>query len=481
MTSLAKVQLRQDTENLLASAPCSVELPAGTGKTHLLCAAVYLACQNQHRSLILTHTNAGVDAIRKRLLRFGVPRSSFRVETLTSWAFTLVRSYPIIAGVSVSEAPDWEKSDEYLLGAAKVARAQAIKSVLQNSFRYLFVDEYQDCTVKLHEFVLSLTESLPQTMIFGDPLQSIFGFTGDLTDWRRDVLPNFPAAQVHIEAHRWKEHNSALGKWTIDIRSELAPGRTFNLATINVPGVEWKKTSGYNSITHAVGARRPTSESTLILVDKPHDEGRIAQKFGGSFQVLEDVRGRVMLKHLDKLPEPNDFRIAAWLAQFAKDCATGLGGIDKAIIAKLDNDLPISHLKREGLSGVLKVLDELRKAPSYELLVQSARILERSPGMRLYRREAWRDTISAIDRCTDDTEFSPSQNLARVRDRLRHSGRTLSSKTVSRTLLVKGLEFDHVIIENLQNMADHHHLYVAITRARKTVTVLGSSPQVTLK
>lgn len=82
-----------DAQEVLSSAPCSVELPAGTGKTHLLCAAVALAANANERSLILTHTNAGVDAITRRLREFRVPGPLARVETIASWAFSLVRSY----------------------------------------------------------------------------------------------------------------------------------------------------------------------------------------------------------------------------------------------------------------------------------------------------------------------------------------------------------------------------------------------------
>ncbi|HCN38712.1 MAG TPA: hypothetical protein DIS77_00170 [Rothia sp.] len=51
----------------------------------------------------------------------------------------------------------------------------------------------------------------------------------------------------------------------------------------------------------------------------------------------------------------------------------------------------------------------------------------------------------------------------------------------ARTLLVKGLEYDHVIIANLANFTDPRNLYVALTRARKSVTILGRPSAVTLQ
>src|SRR5690606_8028687 len=55
-------QLRETAMRALEAAPCSIEIPAGTGKTQLLAAAATVAAEQQRRSLVLTHTNAGVEA-----------------------------------------------------------------------------------------------------------------------------------------------------------------------------------------------------------------------------------------------------------------------------------------------------------------------------------------------------------------------------------------------------------------------------------
>ena len=46
--------------------------------------------------------------------------------------------------------------------------------------------------------------------------------------------------------------------------------------------------------------------------------------------------------------------------------------------------------------------------------------------------------------------------------------------------LVKGLEYDHVIIANADLIGHHKHLYVAMTRPRKTLTILSASPVIKL-
>ncbi|RQM32194.1 hypothetical protein TN91_21870 [Rhodococcus ruber] len=74
-----------------------------------------------------------------------------------------------------------------------------------------------------------------------------------------------------------------------------------------------------------------------------------------------------------------------------------------------------------------------------------------------------------------------SIELVRVRERVRHGGRQSQLRVVSRTVLIKGLEYDHVIIANAADISDACNLYVALSRARKSVTIIGPSPQITIK
>ena len=59
-----------------------------------------------------------------------------------------------------------------------------------------------------------------------------------------------------------------------------------------------------------------------------------------------------------------------------------------------------------------------------------------------------------------------------TRDRTRESGRAVAPRTVSRTMLVKGLEYDHAVVLDAAQL-DAQELYVAATRGRRTLTVLS--------
>lgn len=470
---------------VVADAPCSLEMPAGTGKTELLAACVATTAEQGNRSLVLTHTNAGVDAIRKRLRRFGVPTKMARVETITSWAFTLARSYPGIAGINVPGVPDWNESRAYVDGATSVAATAAVHRVHAVSFGYLFVDEYQDCTIDQHELIVEISEAIPRTVVLGDRLQAIFGFDASrpVIKWDTHVTPVYMPKTVPLAPHRWRDHNVALGQWLLDIRPSLVDGGTFDFSSHRVIGLEWRQcdsNSAMRTISNAAFGLSNAEESVVLLDKWAEDVAKHASRLRGSYAVMEDVGGRFMAEQLDALPADNDGSLALWLARVAKSCFTGLAGLDRTVLGRLEKGRAISDLKRPGLSPVQAALDDLIVNPVYDQLRKSAGAIRTTPGLILYRQEAWEDTFRAVARSVEE-RTSPKEALAVVRDRLRWGGRGERRRVASRTLLVKGLEFDHVIIANVQNFSDPRQLYVALSRARKSVIVIGRSPQIRLR
>lgn len=470
---------------VVAEAPCSLEMPAGTGKTELLAASVATAVKQGDRSLVLTHTNAGVDAIRRRLKRFGVPSNMARVETISSWAFTLSRSFPGIAGIDVPEVPNWNSSQKYVEGAAKVAKTAAIRRVHAVSFSYFFVDEYQDCTVDQNGLIVEISKAVPRTVILGDRLQAIFGFDKKrpLMDWDTHVTPNFKSKVVPHTPQRWREHNIALGQWLLDIRPSLVDGGSFDFSTHSVAGLHWRQCDFKNAVqtVNKAAYRLSNGKESVVLLDRlPRQVANHASRLGGSYAVMEDVAGRFMDNHLTNLPDEKDVLLARWLAGVAKSCFVGLADLNSRLLERLEKGRTVSDLKRKDLVAVQAALDDLITNPTYDQLCMSASTIRTTPGLTLYRQEAWDDTFRAVRRVVEDG-MSPQEALAVVRDRLRHGGRGERKRIASRTLLVKGLEFDHVIIANVQNFTDPRQLYVALSRARKSVTVIGRTPQLQFK
>lgn len=484
-------ELRILATDLLAAAPASVEMPAGTGKTHLLAASVALAADKGHRALILTHTNAGVDAIRKRLRSFGVAANAARVDTIDGWAFSLTISYSELAGIAVGDAPEWSMSGEYIEGATKVAGSAAIRDMHGISFDYLFVDEYQDCTLTQHTFVRKVAEAIPQTVLFGDPLQAIFGFAGELADWKTHVLPEFPSFLVAPKPQRWKGHNEDLGSWLLDIRSALIEGKYLDFSRYDVPGLQLITDISPARVAAVARGFKNYSESVVLLDKWPRGVATHASRLGGSYSVMEDLGGNFMREQISgsnagkkseilPLPSSGDSALARWLAQFAKACVIGLAEINKPILGRLERNQSLDGLTRKSIQPVVEALEQLRANPTYSQLLVAAHAIRSTSQVHVYRWEAWNDMLSAIEMTFENKEPA-IDNLSRVRERLRQNGRRDYARIASRTLLVKGLEYDHVIIANLNEFCDPRNLYVALSRARKSITIHGSSARVQLQ
>ena len=89
--------------------------PAGFGKTHLIAAAVGMASDRQ---LVLTHTYAGVNALRRKMRELRIPDGACRVDTIASWALRLCLSYGGASGWSIEQPAGGQWPELYRACAA---------------------------------------------------------------------------------------------------------------------------------------------------------------------------------------------------------------------------------------------------------------------------------------------------------------------------------------------------------------------------
>jgi hypothetical protein len=102
--------------------------------------------------------------------------------------------------------------------------------------------------------------------------------------------------------------------------------------------------------------------------------------------------------------------------------------------------------------------------------------IRRIEGSILYRRELWNEMKRVIANY-EAGDSGLSEVAWRQRSRASVMGRLVERRVVSRTLLVKGLEFDHAVVLNADTL-NAKELYVAMTRGSKSLTVLSSSPTI---
>ncbi len=159
--------------DLLAIDRGLVVAPAGCGKTELIASAL-ARNDNSKPILVLTHTNAGVAALRGRLDRAGVKPSKYRLGTIDGWAIKLISTFPQRAGhnpaIIQGQRPNYPAIRET---AWRLLKAGHINDVVASSYSRLLVDEYQDCSIRQHAIVYCAAKVLP-TCVVGDPVQSIF-------------------------------------------------------------------------------------------------------------------------------------------------------------------------------------------------------------------------------------------------------------------------------------------------------------------
>jgi DNA helicase-2/ATP-dependent DNA helicase PcrA len=213
-----------EAEELFTMGNAAVVAPAGHGKTEVIAKVAALG----RRALILTHTHAGVHAIRSRLKRLGVPHPKVAVDTIAGWSMRYAHAFPGIAHPP-DGMPQGAQWDELYRGAAHSLSVRAVREVVEASYDRILIDEYQDCGGLQHELAINLSSIVP-TLIFGDPMQGIFEFAGATLSWDSEIHRHFPLAGTLSTPHRWTHKNPELGDWIAETREKLVRGESIDLA-----------------------------------------------------------------------------------------------------------------------------------------------------------------------------------------------------------------------------------------------------------
>ncbi|MBY6414419.1 AAA family ATPase [Rhodococcus sp. BP-252] len=455
---------------MLAALPCSVTLPAGAGKTELIAASVAEVARRGGTSLVLTHTHAGVDALRRRVRKFGVASDHVVIRTIDAWSYDLIAHFPDLSGLAVPTAPDWGKSEEYHRAATRASRSLAVVRMLQVSYTNLFVDEYQDCLLDQHQLVLAMASAVPAA-VFGDPLQCLFNFKlNQPVDWTSDVLLNFPPAVIEHRPRRWDPDHQDLGKWLVDIRANLLSGEPIDLGSTPAKWVHRRDARTYVGV--CFGAANLVG-TVAVLGNRRWDCVGAAGNLGGRFTVMEAIDEKTVAVLASRIDTHDGAAVAQAIVKFAVDCSSGLAPHISVAKRKQLGDGKSFATRSAVLKPAYDAVLEVRRDPAPASVRIALDLLSRLPGVTIHCREAWNEIngstgVAATDGCT------MSEGLQRVRNHSRVAGRRPTNKVVSRPLLVKGLEYDHVIILAAETYSAQE-LYVALTRGSKSVTIISDT------
>lgn len=461
--------------DLLAIKRGSITAPAGCGKTHLI-ANNLLRHQSEKPVLILTHTVAGVVALKARLQKLGVPSSSYRLMTVDGWAIKLANMFPARCGVpsSILNISD-PKNDYRTIGkaAAELAKAGHIDDLLAATFSHQIVDEYQDCSQSQHALVYYSSRKLP-TCVLGDPMQAVFGFTGPLPDWETHVCKYFPSSGELTTPWRWKNAGTEpFGRWLLEVRTALANGKAIDLSKAP-PEVTWVHLDGSNDhLTRLkAGQTKPPGEKGTVLImgdsTNPPGQRQFASQTPGAVTVESvDLKDFILFALKFRLDAPDALR---QLLGFAESVMTNVGAAN--LLRRVTTI--IAGRERKGATDAELAAVTFEQDRSYKNAVNVLVEVGKQAGSRQHRPTVMRACIFALNSANPDDPGSLHDAAIRAREENRLRGRPLPSRGVGSTLTLKGLEADVAVILDVTKM-DAKHLYVAMTRGSKALVVCSPS------
>lgn len=453
-----------DAQALLRLGNSAVVAPAGHGKTELIA----LAAAQGRRSLVLTHTHAGVHAIRARLRRMRIPAAQVAVDTIAGWSTRYAYAFPGIANPPEGDPTTSAEWDQLYLGAAQALSVSAIREVVEASYDRVWVDEYQDCGSLQHELIRTIASIVPTT-VFGDPMQGIFEFAGATLNWDAEIFPHFSRAGTLTIPHRWAGKNPALGAWIAETRLLLEEGRPIDLQD---PRIEvYASDDAFDMGLLFNGLESKQGSFAAIHCSKKLCYS-IARAANGGFQAIEEIAANGLMKFAHQ-----------W------DSATSPAEKFDALRALVDESFRV--VDRSGGEPVDPADDAVRVALKEAALgladdngaaaaVRFMAIARTRPSWKMYRGGMWRDAERAMNELAAERADSMVAAADRVKQRASNMGRQLPSRTISTPLLLKGLEFDHVVIPDAvhftkQSQAAAKLFYVAISRATQSLQIGSTS------
>lgn len=441
----------------------SVVAPAGYGKTQVIAQIAGLG----RRTLILTHTHAGVHAIRERLKKLSIPASVVSVDTIAGWSMRYAHAFPKVAKPPKDLPTTGDEWNQLYTGATDTLNISAIRDVVASSYDRILIDEYQDCPLIQHNLAIELSKIVPTT-IFGDPMQGIFEFAGANLSWEDEIYKHFPLATELEIPHRWANKNPDLGAWIAEVRERLLAGDQIDLEDprINFRLAEtafdmpflFESIDGKEGSIAGIHCAKGTCYS-------------LARATKGRYQAIEEIAsGRLYQFAIEWDAATNGDGRRKAIADLLSDCFHKSPLTDGE--AKTPEELAI-------FAEMQKLGAELDSVDSFQAAKKLLTLCRAHPRWRLYRSGLWRDAERSVQDMCFGRHVTMVEAVSEIRQRASHAGRKLPVRTASTPLLLKGLEFDHVVVPDAshfvtQGSAQAKQFYVAISRASHTLSI--SSP-----
>lgn len=482
--------------------------PAGYGKTFSIVESLKYTHGKQ---LILTHTHAGVASIKAKLNSSAIKLPHYNVETISSFAQKYFQAFYV-----GDDTPNQEDSSTYhsfvLDKCIKIFSSPIIQKVIKSTYNGMFIDEYQDCTKRQHDFVMLVAKALP-VHILADPLQAIFDFNGPCVDFENDLkeFQTFPALKTPF---RWYQegNNKSLGDYLKGIRLQLEqksvirlvdkPKLNFHVLDIKEKDI-FDKDSFYRKklISILLNTKNtPDLEKSVLFIlpeymdtsgeipiRKGHINDRVKIKrlidFSNSLVLLEAIDDKefysvarkcddLILKIQTSRKKTKKIKEELLINFFSK---TELGKWIKDnsfTVKKKNEDKEISKF-------LMFKFADFSENPSPAKLCDILTAIKEKLKLKITRQEVYSSLLFSLKNASME-KLSVYNSMKKNRNIVRRVGRKVVGKCIGSTLLTKGLEFDTVIILNAHRFTSPKHFYVAITRPCKRLIVFTENKELRL-
>lgn len=457
--------------------------PAGFGKTHLIAEAIKVS---ETRQLVLTHTHAGVDALKKKLRKLEVESTKYNVETIASYALRLCLSYPVTANWNINtpnSAEDWNRLYSACIG---LIGQGFVKKVILASYSGIYVDEYQDCTQSHHDMICAFSKILP-VRVLGDPLQAIFNGIGgqNVVDWNTQLIPHFECLGELTIPHRWIHGgDSELGQWLREVREIINADGVIDLRnglpqSVSLEVVETEDELRNKQISICKWGCR-NKEGRIIAIHKGDNQHKskcqiLAKNTGGIFSSIEEVEGKRLSTFIRNYSSKSTAQEKLLCTiQFLKDKSfSGVTAALSAATIRGDNGKIQTNTKNP---MVVQAANEFLQEPLPHKLYLFLQSLKDAPETTLYARDLFYRLLKVINIQRAEQSISLEDAQVLFQRQFRHTGRPISfPKLIGTTLLVKGQEYDHGIVLDASSLSKKD-LYVALTRGCKSLTIISKTP-----
>lgn len=198
---------------------------------------------------------------------------------------------------------------------------------------------------------------------------------------------------------------------------------------------------------------------------------RLAKAANGGYQAIEEVAGNRLREFASAWDRAGNghARVQAFIG-LSNDCFHKKTPVDgDALDAE---DAVVQQAMRN-------LVPDVGEGNGAEAIAQLFALARKRRQWKLYRNELWRDGERAATEVAADRAETMGAATLSVRQRVSNSGRKMPQRTVSTPLLLKGLEFDHVVIPDATHFSNERKaqaklFYVAISRATRTLTIASS-------